>query len=425
MNKLKKISALNKLLAGTAGIFAFGLGLSFIFNWFITKILSLEEVGFFQYYNAIITLGMVVIPLGYQSLIQREAVKLNKTSLKQYNYQALSTIAIGSICFAGIWSYGVLNLNWVNGLTDFSGLYTALLLLPIYALLTYYRALLQGQNKVYWSILPEVLFRPLTLLLVCTIFYFTAFETKAYHLLITLLITLGVLIIPSAIQSKKNLPTPSKKIDKPQWFKQALALLPIGLLYTINERIDVVMISKHLTASDTAVYIIAFKFAAFSAFGLVIINSVMVPLIAKHFNNHEETNKLEVLLKPNIRKAFLVSALISIVIIVLGKHLLSLFGKETENYALGYTSMVILIIGQLINVATGSVGYILTMAKLEKLAITSIIASIIINVILNYLLLPIYGIEGAAISTAVAMIVWNVLMLIFVQRKTGLNPTIF
>ena len=65
------------------------------------------------------------------------------------------------------------------------------------------------------------------------------------------------------------------------------------------------------------------------------------------------------------------------------------------------------------------------MAKLEKLAIICILSSIIINVIFNYLLLPIYGIDGAAISTAISMIVWNLLMLIFVKIKTGLNPTVF
>ena len=425
MNNFKKISALNKLLLGTAGLFSLGLGLSFVFNWGITKILPQEEVGFFQYYNAIITLGMVVIPFGYQSLIQREASSLNKYSLKQFNVQTFITIAIGSICFGGIWSYGVLKLNWVNGLNDFTGLYLAILLLPTYALLTYYRALLQGQNKVYWSILPEVIFRPLTLLIVCALFYIISFKAKAHHLLLTLLITLGILIIPSAIQSKKNLPAISEKTEKPQWLKQALALLPIGLLYTINERIDIIMITKHLTASDVAVYNVAYKFAAFSAFGLVIINSVMVPLIARHFNSSEKAINLESLIKPNIRKALFISSIIAIILIVFGKHLLSLFGKDTENYSIGYISMIILIFGQIINVAIGSVGYILTMAKLEKCAIISIISSIIINVTLNYLLLPIYGIEGAAISTAFSMIVWNVLMLIFVKTKTDLNPTVF
>lgn len=425
MNKLKKISAINKLLAGTAGIFGVGLGLSFVFNWAITKILTQEEVGFFQYFISIITFGMVVIPLGYQSLIQREANSLGKNGLKNFNKQTYSTILLTTIGFSIIWGYGVTQLNWVKGLTDFTGLFIAILILPIYSLLTYYRALLQGQNKVYWSVLPEVLFRPLVLLIATIIFYFNNHNTKAYHLLIVLCTTLFLLLIPSLLVAKRNLIEDKKKKKEKKWLQEALTLLPIGLLYTVNERIDVIMISKNLSAEDNAVYSIAFKFAAFSAFGLVILNSVMVPLIAKHFKNKSEHNELRNLIKPGVRKAFLVSTVISLVLIYIGEDILAFFGKDTENYQRGYTSMIILIIGQLFNVMVGSVGYILTMAKLEKLAMYSIAASIGINIILNYILLPRLGIEGAAMSTAIAMIAWNGLMLIFVKKKTGLNSTIF
>lgn len=425
MSTVKKISPLNKLLAGTAGIFATGLGISFIFNWAVTKILSQEEVGFFQYYISIITLGMVVIPFGYQSLIQREANALNSKELKQFNSQAFITISIVSILFSIVWYLGVTKLNWVKGLTNFKGLYVAILILPTYSVLTYYRALLQGQNKVYWSVIPEVLFRPAILLLATTIFYLVGFKAQAHHILIVLLSIILLVVIPSALQTTKNIINKTENNVTNNWFKQALALLPIGLLYTINERIDVVMISKYLPSSQTAVYMIAYKFAVFSGFGLIIVNSVMVPLIAKHFSNQNDPKELEKLLKPNVRKALAVSLLISVVLIFFGEYLLGFFGKETDNYSIGYQSMIILMLGQLSNVAMGSVGYILTMAKREKLAITSIMISILINILLNYTLLPIYGIEGAAASTAIAMLVWNGLMFIFVKQKTGLNPSAF
>jgi O-antigen/teichoic acid export membrane protein len=425
LSSSKKISALNKLLAGTAGIFATGLGLSFIFNWVMTKVLPKEEVGFFQYYISIILLGTVIIPFGYQSLIQREGNKLNRAELKRFNLQTFSAISIVSILFGAFWYYGVTQLNWVKGLTNFEGLYVSLCILPLYSLLCYYRSLLQAQNKVYWSVIPEVLFRPLSLLIATAIFYFISFDTKAYHLLLVLLGIIFILVLPSAYQSKKNLTKELLKQDNTNWLKQSLALLPIGLLYTVNERIDVIMVSKYLSASQTAVYMIAFKFAAFSGFGLVIVNSVLVPLMAKHFSEKQNNKKLESLLKPNARKALFVSALISIVLIFMGEYLLSFFGKSTDNYSEGYYSMIILIIGQLANVSIGSVGYILTMAKLEKLALICIATSIITNVLLNYLLLPIYGINGAAIATALAMFTWNSLMLFFVKQKTGLNPTVF
>ena len=54
------------------------------------------------------------------------------------------------------------------------------------------------------------------------------------------------------------------------------------------------MISKILGPIDNAIYGVAFKFAAFSGFGIVILNQVLVPQYAKHFkekgNVNEENN---------------------------------------------------------------------------------------------------------------------------------------
>ena len=67
----------------------------------------------------------------------------------------------------------------------------------------------------------------------------------------------------------------------------------------------------------------------------------------------------------------------------------------------------------------------LTMAKKESLVLISIVCGIIVNILLNTILLPTLKVEGAAISTSASMVVWNIMMLIFAKRKTGINPTIF
>ena len=92
---------------------------------------------------------------------------------------------------------------------------------------------------------------------------------------------------------------------------------------------------------------------------------------------------------------------------------------------MGYTTILILAFGQLFNVALGSTGYILTMAKKESLVLLSIGVGVITNISLNYFLVPVMHIEGAAIATSASIIVWNIMMLIFVKRETKINPTIF
>ncbi len=418
------IRSLLKSLIGTAGIFVLGMIFSFTFNWSITKFMHQEEVGFFQYYISIITFAMVIVPLGYQSLAQREVVSLGKKGLKRLINQAIFAITICSLIFGVTWYFGVTQLNWVKNLKDFSGLHIALLIIPIYSLNVFFRAVLQSQNKIYSSVLPDTLIRPIILLITLYALSYLKILPTPTHLLWTLFfIMLGALIF-FIIKSFQKLP-PKEDKTQPNWLKQAIILLPLGLVATLNERIDVIMISKYLGGHENALYSTAFKFALFSGFGLVILNQIMVPHYAKHFKSDNDKSNLERIIKPNVRLSFALSFTVFLCLVFISPYLLDFFGQEGESYELSYTPIIILAIGQLINVAVGSTGYILTMAKKEKLVMISVVLGCLSNLILNILLLPKYGITGAAIATSTSMIVWNVLMLIFVKRETGINPTIF
>jgi O-antigen/teichoic acid export membrane protein len=63
--------------------------------------------------------------------------------------------------------------------------------------------------------------------------------------------------------------------------------------------------------------------------------------------------------------------------------------------------------GQLINAAMGSVGYLLIMTGHGRDAAASLGVGVAVNIILNALLIPVWGIEGAAFSSAIGQIIWN------------------
>ena len=417
-----------KSLVGTAGVFSLGMIFSFIFNWSITKYLPQKEVGFFQYFISIITFAMVIVPLGYQSLAQREVINLSKKSLIKLSTQATLAITIGSVVFSFVWFLGVTKYKWVKDLEEYNGLIVSMIIIPIYALNVYFKAVLQGQNKIYSSIVPDVLIRPLILLFSLFFLPITGINITPANLLWTLLIILiGSLIYKGIIATKESLTKTSSATSKNNWLKQALLLLPIGLLSTINERVDVVMVTKILGPESNAIYGVAFKFALFSGFGLVIFNQIMVPHYASYFTrkSNNDTSEIQQKIKPNIRLAFALSTFVVFVLILLGEKFLGWFGTPNEKYNLGYRTMLILACGQLFNVALGSTGYILAMAKKESLVLISIGFGVMTNIVLNYLLVPSLRIEGAAIATSASIIVWNLMMLIFVKKETKINPTIF
>ena len=83
--------------------------------------------------------------------------------------------------------------------------------------------------------------------------------------------------------------------------------------------------------------------------------------------------------------------------------------------------MIILAVGQLLNVASGPVGTILSMSRQERFVGIGMLASVVCNILLNYLLIPQYGVNGAAIATAISVGVWNLLMIVFAKRILGIN----
>jgi O-antigen/teichoic acid export membrane protein len=76
-----------------------------------------------------------------------------------------------------------------------------------------------------------------------------------------------------------------------------------------------------------------------------------------------------------------------------------------------------MIISQFINVSTGSVGYLLMMSGNEKLLRNNIFIIAILNIILNIILVPRYGIYGAVIASGVSLTVQNMISLVIVRIK--------
>jgi O-antigen/teichoic acid export membrane protein len=79
----------------------------------------------------------------------------------------------------------------------------------------------------------------------------------------------------------------------------------------------------------------------------------------------------------------------------------------------------------MVNSLAGPVALIMTMTGHQNQTGIIFAVTSILNVVLNALLIPIMGILGAAIAAASVMVFRNTILLIYVQKKIGLNPTVF
>jgi len=92
---------------------------------------------------------------------------------------------------------------------------------------------------------------------------------------------------------------------------------------------------------------------------------------------------------------------------------------------MAYTVMIILSGAQLVNIALGPVGLIAVMTQFEKQALKATIIRLVVNFLIIISLVPIYGINGAAIAIALSMLLWNIYLWNFCKRKIGVDPSIF
>jgi len=114
---------------------------------------------------------------------------------------------------------------------------------------------------------------------------------------------------------------------------------------------------------------------------------------------------------------------LTILFVALGRSFFNLvFGPE---YDASYVPLLILLAGQMVNSAAGSVGFLLNMTGHERETARGMAVAATLNVVLNLLLTPLWGVQGAAIATAVSMIAWNALLWWAVHQRLGISSLAF
>lgn len=157
-------------------------------------------------------------------------------------------------------------------------------------------------------------------------------------------------------------------------------------------------------------YKVAFQTASLIPFGLMAVNTAVAPTLAQLYAVAE---------KAKLRKVMLTASAVAIAFALPLVLLFTLRGSWFlglafgEAFAESATALAIIMGGQLVNAATGPVGFLLIMSGHEKKATISVGIGSGINLLLNLALILFWGIEGAAIATATTLAVVNILMVYF------------
>ncbi|QJA05899.1 flippase [Thermosulfurimonas marina] len=174
---------------------------------------------------------------------------------------------------------------------------------------------------------------------------------------------------------------------------------------------DTIMLGMWRTEEEVGIYNVAVRLSTITSFTLMAINSIAAPKFAEFWGKND-LEGLKKVAQQSTKLIFWNSAPILVLYIFFPEFFMGIFGEEFKK---GAMALVILSLGQFVNAASGSVGYILNMTNNQRILLYTALLSTLVNIVLNFILIPKYGLLGAAISTAITVTLWNILCILYLK----------
>lgn len=199
--------------------------------------------------------------------------------------------------------------------------------------------------------------------------------------------------------------------------RSAIPLFQCALFGVALEWLDTLVLGGFVSDADVGVYGAAVSAALVMSFLLYAANVIMAPRFAKAFEDGERA-LLEREAKSATRLMLFVAIPAVTILFFWGDVLIGTFGVGFEG---AKSVFRILLLGHAFNMATGPVGYLLLMGRFEHTFRNNIAIAACADLILLAILVPMYGIVGAAWATTTAMALVNLLHFMACRRELGFS----
>lgn len=402
---------------------------SYVFTYFIAKLYGSVGFGIFSTSWTILMISTVIGKLGFDTSIVRFMAEnagvhgfknmriIYKRALKMVLISAtiVTLIVIVFSSFITTQFYDSLNTNTVV-------LLVALSIIP-YSLMSFNAETLKGMKKI----IPFSIHNNVTVYFGMIIFTYIihTFKPQSITTIISLFLVVFILMISSFLTLKYflkfypkiNSHYAEETPDKRKILKITLPMLLTNSIFLMVNWTDVLMLAYFKTESDVGVYNTALKIAALNSMLLIAINAIAMSKYAELFKTNKKAFKKVV--KSVSTVSFVLTFPVFLLIAFFPKEILQIFG---EDFTAASTVLIILSIGQLYTSFSGSTVNLLNMVGKERISLIIITITFLVNITMNYILIPIYGILGAAISTSFSVILNNIVSAIVIRKHIGFWP---
>jgi O-antigen/teichoic acid export membrane protein len=263
----------------------------------------------------------------------------------------------------------------------------------------------------------------LVALIVVTYWFYRA-DAPLY---IYLFVLCGLASVLSSIAILKYFYKPARKLrpanvpTSRHIFSLAFPMMLTYASFLINDKTDTWMLQAFGKGADqVGIYGACLNLANMGRMIMVALNVTVQPKFAQlyHAGKVEEVKYIA-------QKASKTITLLNIPVVLaltLGApYLLWFYGghQHGAEYMTGAMALGILAVGQFVNTAAGPTAQLLNVTGHHKQFRNIAFGGALVNVAINFMLIPKYGILGAAVASAISMAGWNIVASLYIRWKFG------
>jgi len=299
-------------------------------------------------------------------------------------------------------------------------IYLIAICLPLYTVFEVQDGIARSQNWTDLSITPNYIWRPV-LLLAALIgagwvgFDLTA-ETACYAAIVSTYVTTLLQYVGLRRRLPRVIPPGPRKTETVKWIRISLPIFMAEGFFILLTGSDIVIVSQFLPPEEVAVYFAAVKTLAIIHFVYFAVKAASGHRFSKLYYS-DDRQGFAAAVRDAVLWTFWPSVAVAVALLLAGQFLLALFGATFES---GYPLLFILVIGILTRASAGPVDMLLNMSGHQRIGAVVYGGTFVVNIVLNVILIPHYGLYGAAIATTLAMIFETIALTVVVKRRLGL-----
>lgn len=298
----------------------------------------------------------------------------------------------------------------------------ALIALPAFALTDFQDGVGRSQGWIDLALVPPYIIRPFLLFsfigAAVAAGWAKSAETAVYAAIAATWITAVLQYLMQKKRMRIAVPAGPRQYKVGFWIKVSLPVIAIESFALLMTNMDILLLDLFVSPDQIAIYFAAARTIALIAFVHFAVTAAVTPKFTTLYASGDIAG-LSKFLKETRKWTFIPSLIGGVILLALGKPILWLFGPE---FMAGYPAMFALVIGLLARSFAGPLQGLMIATGNQNMTALAMGSVLLINVSFNLLLIPKYGLLGAAMATALAFTVESFLLYVMARRILS-NPT--